>query len=105
MTVYTKDREGENVQRVVLRTQRFFDEPKHQVPGVHFALAAGIIGELAAANQEIIDNDSSAQRPRVRHYLHYTTGYLSLVHGGYLLAIPARISQCGDQCLHGALTI
>src|SRR5260221_737604 len=57
MTVYTKDREGENVQRVVLRTQRFFDESKHQVPGVHFALAAGIIGELAAANQEIIDND------------------------------------------------
>src|SRR5260370_33940697 len=57
MTVYTKDREGENVQRVVLRTQRFFDESKHQVPGIHFALAAGIIGELAAANQEIIDND------------------------------------------------
>src|ERR1700733_12253830 len=57
MTVYTKDREGENVQRVVLRTQRFFAEPEHQVPGVKFSLAAGIIGELAAANQEIIDND------------------------------------------------
>ena len=27
MTVYAKDREGENVQRVVMRTQRFFDEP------------------------------------------------------------------------------
>jgi uncharacterized protein len=57
MTVYSKDREGENVQRIVLRTQKFFLEPQHQVPGVNFALAAGIIGELAAANQEIIDND------------------------------------------------
>ncbi len=57
MTVYSKDREGENVQRIVLRTQKFFAEPKHQVSGVNFALAAGIIGELAAANQEIIDND------------------------------------------------
>ncbi len=57
ITIYCKDREGENVQRVVARTQRFFAEPKNQVPGVHFRLAAGIIGELAAANQEIIDND------------------------------------------------
>ncbi len=57
MTVYAKDREGENVQRIVIRTQRFFKDPAHQVAGVHFRLAAGIIGELAAANLEIINND------------------------------------------------
>ncbi len=57
VTVYAKNREGENVQRIVLRTQRFFAQPKNKVPGVEFKLAAGIIGELAAANQEILDND------------------------------------------------
>src|ERR1039457_3363256 len=30
---------------------------RHRVPGVTCSLAGGIIGELAAANQEIIDND------------------------------------------------
>src|SRR5260370_17518644 len=39
MTVYTKDREGENVPRVLLRTQRFFYESHHQAPPVHFPLA------------------------------------------------------------------
>ncbi|HEY2663074.1 MAG TPA: MMPL family transporter, partial [Candidatus Binataceae bacterium] len=57
VTVYCKNREGENVQRVVARTQDFFKDPAHAVKGVDFALAAGIIGELAAANQEILDND------------------------------------------------
>jgi predicted RND superfamily exporter protein len=57
VTVYCRDRAGENVQRVVTRTDRFFADRAHQVPGVEFAMAAGIIGELAAANQEILDND------------------------------------------------
>ena len=57
VTVYCKNREGESVQRVVARTQNFFKDPTHAVNGVNFALAAGIIGELAAANQEILDND------------------------------------------------
>jgi hypothetical protein len=57
MTVYCKDREGENVQRVVKRTEHFFAQPEHRVPNVDFVLAAGIIGQLAAANQEILDND------------------------------------------------
>ncbi len=57
ITIYCKDRSGENVQRVVMRTEKFFASPDHHVPGVKFEMAAGIIGELAAANQEIIDND------------------------------------------------
>ncbi|HUA35904.1 MAG TPA: MMPL family transporter [Candidatus Binataceae bacterium] len=57
VTVLCKDRQGENIQRIVARTERFFAEPAHHVEGVQFKLAAGIIGELAAANQEIIDND------------------------------------------------
>ena len=39
-----KNREGENIQRIVLRTQRFFADPKNHVDGVEFKLAAGIIG-------------------------------------------------------------
>ncbi len=57
VTVDLKTREGEDVQRIVARTETFFANPKNQVPGVEFKLAAGIIGQLAAANQEIINND------------------------------------------------
>jgi predicted RND superfamily exporter protein len=57
VTVFCKNREGENVQRIVMRTQDFFSKPEHKVSGANFVLAAGIIGNLAAANQEIIDND------------------------------------------------
>jgi predicted RND superfamily exporter protein len=57
VTVYCKNREGENVQRIVLRTQEFFGKPEHKVSGANFVLGASIIGNLAAANQEIIDND------------------------------------------------
>lgn len=57
MTVYAKDRQGENVELLVIRTQSFIDDPAQKVEDVQFKLAAGIIGELAAANEEIIKND------------------------------------------------
>ncbi len=102
VTVYTKDREGENVQRVVLRTQRFFDEPQHQVPGVHFALAAGIIGELAAANQEIIDNDL------LLNVLAFTTIYIILLAtyrsfmAGIYLLFPLALANAAINAYMGA---
>src|SRR5258708_30028675 len=52
MTVYSKDREGENVQRIVLRTQRFFDETHYQRPRRPFCLAAGTIGQPTPAQPE-----------------------------------------------------
>ncbi len=102
MTVYVKDREGENIQRVVLRTQRFFDDPAHHVAGVQFKLAAGIIGELAAANQEIIDNDV------LLNVLAFTTIYIivlityrSFVAGLYLL-FPLALANAAINAYMGA---
>jgi uncharacterized protein len=102
MTVYTKDREGENIQRVVLRTQRFFDEPQHQVPGVHFALAAGIIGELAAANQEIIDNDLLLNvLAFATIYIILLATYRSFMAGIYLL-FPLALANAAINAYMGA---
>jgi uncharacterized protein len=102
MTVYTKDREGENVQRVVLRTQRFFAEPQHQVPGVTFSLAAGIIGELAAANQEIIDNDLLLNvLAFATIYIIILITYRSFMAGLYLL-FPLALANAAINAYMGA---
>src|SRR5208337_2011564 len=105
MTVYTKDREGENVQRVVLRTQRFFAEPQHQVPGVTFSLAAGIIGELAAANQEIIDNDLLLNvLAFATIYIIILITYRSFMAGLYLL-FPLALANAAINAFMGAHNI
>ena len=102
ITVYTKDREGENVQRVVLRTQRFFAEPDHHVPGVTFSLAAGIIGELAAANQEIIDNDLLLNvLAFATIYIIILITYRSFMAGFYLL-FPLALANAAINAYMGA---
>jgi uncharacterized protein len=102
ITVYCKNREGENVQRIVERTERFFAQPDHKVPGVHFSLAAGIIGELAAANQEILDNDV------LLNVLAFTTIYIivlvtyrSFMAGLYLL-FPLALANAAINAYMGA---
>ena len=102
ITVYAKDREGENVQRIVLRTQRYFHEPKNQVPLVHFVLAAGVIGELAAANLEILNNDV------LLNVLAFATifiiilfTYRSFVAGFYLL-FPLALANAAINAYMGA---
>jgi uncharacterized protein len=102
ITVYCKDREGENVQRIVLRTQRFFAEPQHHVPGVTFALAAGIIGELAAANQEIIDNDLLLNvLAFATIYIIILITYRSFMAGLYLL-FPLALANAAINAFMGA---
>ena len=102
ITVYSKDREGENVQRVVLRTQRFFDDPRHHVPGVTFSLAAGIIGELAAANQEIIDNDLLLNvLAFATIYIIILVTYRSFMAGLYLL-FPLALANAAINAYMGA---
>ncbi len=102
ITVYSKDREGENVQRIVLRSQRFFDEPRHHVPGVTFSLAAGIIGELAAANQEIIDNDLLLNvLAFATIYIIILITYRSFMAGLYLL-FPLALANAAINAFMGA---
>jgi len=105
MTVYSKDREGGNVQRIVLRTQRFFDDPRHHVPGVTFSLAAGIIGELAAANQEIIDNDLLLNvLAFATIYIIILITYRSFMAGLYLL-FPLALANAAINAFMGAHNI
>ena len=105
ITVYSRDREGENVQRIVLRTQRFFDDPQHRVPGVTFSLAAGIIGELAAANQEIIDNDLLLNvLAFATIYIIILITYRSFVAGLYLL-FPLALANAAINAYMGAHNI
>ncbi len=102
ITVYSKDREGENVQRIVERTKLFFDEPAHQVPGVTFSLAAGIIGELAAANQEIIDNDLLLNvLAFATIYIIILVTYRSFMAGLYLL-FPLALANAAINAYMGA---
>jgi predicted RND superfamily exporter protein len=102
VTVYCKNREGENVQRVVMRTQNYFSNPATRVKNVKFALAAGIIGELAAGNQEIIDNDV------LLNVLAFTTIYIiilvtyrSFAAGLYLL-FPLLLANAAINAYMGA---
>jgi uncharacterized protein len=102
MTVFTKDREGENIQRIVLRTQRYFADPKNQVPNVKFSLAAGLIGELAAANQEIIDNDVLLNvLAFATIYVIILITYRSFMAGLYLL-FPLALANAAINAYMGA---
>jgi uncharacterized protein len=102
ITAYCKDREGENVQRVVERTQRFFADPKNKVPDVQFKLAAGIIGELAAANQEILDNDLLLNvLAFATIYVIVLLTYRSFMAGFYLL-FPLALANAAINAYMGA---
>src|SRR5208337_3217077 len=93
VTVYCKNRSGENVQRIATRTKDFFSRPEHKVPGVKFEMAAGIIGELAAANQELIGNDLMLNLLAFATiYIIVVVTYRSFVAGLYLL-LPLALAN------------
>ena len=52
---FLTDHKGETIRRVIKRAQDFI--AANQPPGAQFILAGGIIGTLAAANQELLKND------------------------------------------------
>ncbi len=102
VSIYCKDREGENIQRVVLRTERFFNDPRHKVPGVKFEPGGGIIGELAAANQEIINNDVLLNvLAFATIYVIILATYRSFVAGLYLL-FPLALANAAINAYMGA---
>jgi len=102
ITVYCRNREGENIRRIVKRTQLFFGDPRHRVKGVRFRLAAGIIGELAAANQELLDNDVLLNvLAFATIYLIIVATYRSFVAGIYLL-FPLALANAAINAYMGA---
>ena len=102
VTVLCKDRQGENIQRIVLRTDQFFKDPTHQVPGVEFKMGGGIIGQLAAANQEIIDNDLRLNvLAFATIYIIVLVTYRSFMAGFYLL-FPLALANAAINAYMGA---
>ena len=102
VTIYCKSREGESVQRIVARTQKFFADPKHQVPGVEFIPGGGIIGQLAAGNQEIIDNDLRLNiLAFATIYIIVLVTYRSFMAGFYLL-FPLALANAAINAYMGA---
>lgn len=55
VTFYAKNHKGDNIRRIIARAQQFIDE--NPMEKAEFRLAGGLIGVLAAGNQEILKND------------------------------------------------
>lgn len=105
VTVYCRDREGEDVQRVVMRTRKFFSDPATRVKQVSFEPGAGIIGELAAANQEIVNNDVLLNLLAFATiYLIVLFTYRSFAAGLYLL-FPLLLANAAINAFMGARNI
>ncbi len=55
VTFFCRDHKGDNIERIIARSRTFIDEnPMEQAD---FKLAGGLIGVLAAANEELLKND------------------------------------------------
>jgi len=102
ITIYCRNREGENIQRIVARTQKFFADPKNQVEGVEFKPGGGLIGQLAAGNQEIIDNDLRLNiLAFATIYIIVLVTYRSFMAGLYLL-FPLALANAAINAYMGA---
>lgn len=55
VTFYAKNHKGDNIRRIIARAKEFIQE--HPMEKAQFRLAGGLIGVLAAANEEILKND------------------------------------------------
>jgi predicted RND superfamily exporter protein len=55
VTFFCRDHKGSNIERIIARSEEFIAE--NPMDGAAFKLAGGLIGVLAAANQELLRND------------------------------------------------
>ncbi len=91
VTFFCRDHKGENVERIIHRCQEFIDENPMD-KGI-FRLAGGLIGVLAAANEELLRNDV------LMNALGFGTIYVVLlftyrsVVAGILMLLPLLISN------------
>ncbi|MFP6625867.1 MAG: MMPL family transporter [Deltaproteobacteria bacterium] len=57
VTFFCRDHKGENIARIIARCEEFIADENNQMDKASFKLAGGLIGVLAAANQELLKND------------------------------------------------
>jgi predicted RND superfamily exporter protein len=55
VTFFCRDHKGDNIQRIIDRSREFIEE--NPMDEAAFKLAGGLIGVLAAANEELLNND------------------------------------------------
>ncbi len=55
VTFFCRDHKGENIERIIARSKEFIDA--NPMEKADFRLAGGLIGVLAAANEELLKND------------------------------------------------
>ncbi|MGE0826061.1 MAG: RND family transporter [Candidatus Binatia bacterium] len=100
---FLTDHQGETVRRVIARAQEFIDT--NSAPGVQFLLAGGIIGTLAAANEELFTNDILVNILGFGTiFLIISITYRSVMAGVYLL-IPLLVANAAVNAYMGARDI
>ena len=94
VTFFARNHKGDNIARIIQECKNFIADPKNNMDGkANFKLAGGLIGVLAAANEELVRNDL------LMNFLGFGTIYIivlftyrSWAAGVYLLA-PLFISN------------
>ncbi len=58
VTFFARNHKGDNIARIIQECKNFIADPKNDMGGkANFKLAGGLIGVLAAANEELVRND------------------------------------------------
>ncbi len=91
VTFFCRDHKGENIERIIARSHEFIDQ--NPMDHATFRLAGGLIGVLAAANEELLANDL------LMNALGFGTIYLVLMFtyrsfvAGFLMLMPLLVSN------------
>ena len=97
---YVRNHHGPTIRRIIQRAQQFIDE--NPLEDAQFRLAGGLIGVLAAANEEMIKNDV------ILNVVGYTTIFLVVcltywsVVAGFYLIVPLLIANAVVNAYMGA---
>ncbi len=103
VTFFCKNHKGENIRRIIYRAKQFIAE--HPMEKATFRLAGGLIGVLAAANEEILKNDL------LMNFLGFTTIYVILLFtyrswmAGIYMLIPLFLSNLAINAYMGMANI
>ena len=100
VTFFCRDHKGENIERIIHRCEEFIEQ--NPMDKAIFRLAGGLIGVLAAANQELLKNDV------LMNLLGFGTIYVVLVFtyrsvvSGLIMLLPLLVSNFVINAYMGA---
>jgi len=93
VTFFCRNHKGDNIARIIERCKRFIADPENKMDKAEFKLAGGLIGVLAAANEELVQNDLLMNALGFGSmYIIVILTYQSLMSGVFILA-PLVISN------------